>query len=309
MQIPKIDSTFKIICLGCAALAGLLTVGFLVQLGTSSTEAWREFGWGFLFSREWDPVADRYGALPSLTGTVLTTIIALVFAIPLAFWAAMFLVDARPVVSGILSQAVDLLAAIPSVIYGMWGLFVLAPMMQKHIQPFLIDALQVSKIPWLGKIIGTEHNGFGLLTAGLILAIMILPYMCAVMRDVFRMTPPLLKEAAYGLGCTKCETTKDVVLRYGIRGILGGVFIGLWRALGETMAVMFVIGNQMTMPKTLFSGASTIPTTLANNFSEADGLQRSSLFALGLILLLLCLGIQFLSQYYLHATKQNGDEL
>lgn len=309
MQKLKFDSTFKIVCLGCAALAGLLSLGFLIQLSVSSADAWQQFGWHFLFSQDWNPVTDQYGALPSLTGTLLTTIIALAVAVPLAFWAAMFLVNSRPLLGSILSQAVDLLAAIPSVIYGMWGLFVLAPLLQKHIQPFMLERLHLHQLPWLGKFIGTQYNGFGLLTAGIILAIMILPYMCAVMRDVFRMTPPILREAAFGLGCTKFETAKDIVLRYGLRGILGGIFIGLGRALGETMAVMFVIGNQMSMPGTLFSAASTIPSTLANNFSEADGLQRSALFALGLILLLLCLGIQFLAQYYLHATSRDRGEI
>ncbi len=208
-----------------------------------------------------------------------------------------------------LSHAIDLLAAIPSVIYGMWGLFVLAPIMQDYVQPFLVDTLKMDKIK-IGDVslFSDMYNGFGLFTAGIILGIMVLPYVCAVMRDVFKMTPPVLRESAFGVGCTKWETAKDIVLRYGIRGVLGGVFIGLGRALGETMAVLFVIGNFMEMPTSLFDSSTTISATLANNFAEADGLQRSALFALGLVLLSMSFGIQIISQYYLHATSAKRGE-
>lgn len=300
----KLDTTFKWVCLGAAAIAGVLMLGFFIQLSISSGEAWQKFGLGFLISSEWDPVKNSYGALPAITGTLLTTAIALILALPLAFSAALYLVDAKPWIGTILGHAIDLLAAIPSVIYGMWGLFVLAPLMQMHIQPFLAETLHLGKIPFFGK----SYNGFGILTAGLILAVMILPYICAIMRDVFQMTPPMLRESAFGVGCTKWETAKDIVLRYGIRGILGGVFIGLGRALGETMAVLFVIGNLMKMPTDLFASATTISSTLANNFAEADGLQKSALFALGLILLAMSFGIQVLAQYYLHATSANRGE-
>ncbi|MDD3153978.1 MAG: phosphate ABC transporter permease subunit PstC [Victivallaceae bacterium] len=300
----KLDSTFRWLCFGAAAFAGLLLLGFFLQLALSSSAAWREFGLGFLVSTEWDPVSNVYGALPSVVGTLLTTAIALVLALPLAFSAALYLVDAKPWIGAVLGHAIDLLAAIPSVIYGMWGLFVLAPLMQTRIQPFLAETLRLNKIPFFGD----DYNGFGILTAGLILAVMILPYICAIMRDVFRMTPPMLRESAFGVGCTKWETAKDIVLRYGLRGILGGVFIGLGRALGETMAVLFVIGNLMEMPDSLFSGATTIASTLANNFAEADGLQRSALFALGLILLFMSFGIQVLAQSYLHATSAGRGE-
>ncbi|MPM59952.1 Phosphate transport system permease protein PstC [bioreactor metagenome] len=285
-------------------LAGLLTLGFFIQLAVSSREAWHTFGLGFLISSEWDPATDRYGALPAIAGTLGTTVIALIFAIPPAFAAALYLVDAPPWLNKPLSHAMDLLAAIPSVIYGMWGLFVLAPLMQKYVQPFLADTLHLGGLPGFSR----DYNGFGLLTAGLILGVMVLPYISAVMRDVFRMTPSVLREAAYGIGCTKWETACDIVLRYGIRGMLGGIFIGLGRALGETMAVLFVIGNVMALPDNLFAGATTIAGTLANNFAEADGLQRSALFALGLVLLGLSLAIQLLTQYYLHATESKRGE-
>ncbi len=300
----KFDNIFKWFCFGCAALAGLLMLGFFIQLAAAGSEAWRTFGLGFVTSARWNPAEQQFGALPAITGTLATTAIALVIALPLAFAAALFLTEAPPVVGGVLGHAVDLLAAIPSVIYGMWGLFVLAPLMQEHVQPFLADTLGLGGL----SFIGTEYNGFGLLTAGLILALMILPYICAVMRDVFIMTPAVLRESAYGIGCTRYEVTIDIVMRYGIRGILGGVFIGLGRALGETMAVLFVIGNVTSMPENLFDSATTIAATLANNFAEADGLERSALFALGLVLLAMSFGIQAAAQYYLHLTGARRGE-
>ena len=257
-----------------------------------------------LVSSDWDPANEKFGALPSIVGTLVTTVIALLIALPLAFAASLYIVDAPKKVGMVLGYAVDLLAAIPSVIYGMWGLFVLAPLIQKYVQPFMINTLHLDRIPF----VNSSYNGFGLFTAGVILAAMILPYICAVLRDVLQMTPPVLKEAAYGIGCTKLEANKDIILRYGIRGVLGGIFIGLGRALGETMAVLFVIGNMMNMPKGIFDSATTISSTLANNFAEADGLQRSVLFALGVILLLMCLGIQITSQYFLHVTKAKRGE-
>lgn len=304
------DSVFKSLCLGCACLIGVLMLGFFVQLLVNSSEAWSQFGLGFLRSSEWDPVAGKFGALPSITGTLLTTVIALVVALPPAFVSALYLTDAPPAVGRVLSQAIDLLAAIPSVIYGMWGLFILAPLMQNYVQPFLAETLHLGSVPVLGRLLVGDagFNGFGFFTAGLILALMILPYICAIMRDVFKMTPSVLRESAYGVGCTKWECAKDIVMKFGIRGLLGGVFVGLGRALGETMAVLFVIGNLMDVPSALFDSGTTIAATLANNFAEADGLQRSALFALGLILLAMSFGIQVFAQYYLHLTSSKRGE-
>ena len=305
MRIPlKRDNIFKVVCLACGAAVLILMAGFFIQLLWASSDAWRRFGFDFIASSDWDPANEKFGALPSITGTLITTVVALLIALPLAFSAAVFMVDAPRKIRVVLGYAVDLLAAIPSVIYGMWGLFVLAPVMQKYIQPFMVNTLQMDKIPF----VNTSFNGFGLFTAGVILAVMILPYICAILRDVLQMTPPVLKEAAYGIGCTRLEANKDIILRYGIRGVLGGIFIGLGRALGETMAVLFVIGNMMNMPKGIFDSATTISSTLANNFAEADGVQRSVLFALGVILLLMCLGIQITSQYFLHVTKAKRGE-
>ncbi len=304
----KTDSLFKTLCLAAAALTALLTLGFFVQLILSSMPVWRESGLHFLISCEWDPAEQKFGALPSIAGTLITTFIAVILAVPLAFAAALFITDARPAIGTVLGHAIDLLAAIPSVIYGMFGLFVLAPVMQDHVQPFLIGTLKLNHVPLLGRLLGSETSGFGLLTAGLILSIMILPYICAIMRDVFIMTPPVLKESAFGIGCTRWETAKDIIVPFGIRSILGGIFLGIGRALGETMAVLFVIGNVMKFPENLFSGATTIAGTIANNFAEADGMQKSALFALGLILLFMSFCIQVISQSYLKMTSSGRGE-
>lgn len=308
MTFQRTDTYFKLVCGSCALLVGMLLFGLFLQLSWHSAEAWERFGPGFLWSSEWDPSEDVYGALPHIAGTVFTTVTALIISIPLAFAAALFLSETPRWLSTPLSHGVDLLAAIPSVVYGMWGLFILVPLMQEHVQPWLAEELNLLNWPGGTWLLGEDYNGFGFLTAGIILAIMVLPYMCAVMRDVFAMTPPMLKESAYGIGCTRWETTRDVVLRYGIRGIMGGIFIGMGRALGETMAVLFVIGNLMDMPAGLFSGGTTIAATLAANFAESEGLQQSALFALGLILMCMCLAIQIIAQYYLKLTSARRGE-
>ena len=301
----RADRLFRIAVLLSALLLPLVMTGFFLQLGWSSAPAWREFGLSLLWSTEWDPVANRFGALPAIVGTLLTTSIAIVAATPPAFIIALYLVDAPPWIGRPLSQALDLLAAIPSVIYGMWGLFVLVPVMQNHVQPFLADTLRMKHLPFVGEY----FNGFGILTAGIILALMILPYISAIMRDVFRMTPPMLRESAYGIGCTRWETAVHIVMRYGARGLLGGVFVGLGRALGETMAVLFVIGNVAMLPDSIFAGGTTIAATLANNFAEADGLLRHVLFALGLVLLVMSFIVQLFAQSCLTATAAaRGEE-
>ncbi len=286
-RITLLDATFRNVCLLCAGVCGVLTLALVVQLAGASCEAWRTLGWNFLISTEWDPVANVYGALPAIVGTLLTTGLALVIALPLAFVCALQIVEAPPALSRMLSHGIDLLAAIPSVIYGMWGLFVLCPLLQEAF--------------WLLEI---DTNGFGVLAAALILSLMILPYICAVMRDVLKMTPVLLKEAAMGAGCTTWECARDILMRHGAKELLGGAFIGLGRALGETMAVLFVVGNVIAIPEHLLEGCTTIAATLANNFAEADGLQRSVLFALGLVLLLMTFGIQVLAQGFLRKTAQ-----
>ena len=304
----KTDKLFKAGTLCSASIIGALMIALFACLFTSSADAWKEFGIGFLWSGEWDPTADRYGALPALAGTLITTVIALLVALPPAFTAALYLSEAPPSIGKVLSQAIDLLAAIPSIIYGMWGFFVLVPIMQDYVKPFFIETLGLDRVPIIGGFLGSDPSGYGFLTAGLILALMILPYICAIMRDVFKMTPPMLRESAFGVGCTRWETAKDIVMKYGFRGLLGGVFIGLGRALGETMAVLFVIGNLTEIPTGIFGAGTTIAATLANNFAEAQGLQQSVLFALGLILLALSFSIQVFAQYYLVKTSAKRGE-
>ncbi|MDO4752407.1 MAG: phosphate ABC transporter permease subunit PstC [Akkermansia sp.] len=303
--MKHIDIVFRYLCMACAAVAGCLLLGILVQLIQNSADAWSEFGIEFIWSEEWDAYENKFGALPHIAGTLLTTALALILSVPLAFASALLLTESPKWIERILSPCVDLLAAIPSVIYGMWGLFVLVPIMQDDVQPFLAEELGLIHLPGGEWLLGDDGVGcgFGFLTAGIILAVMILPYMSAVMRDVLRMTPSMLKESAYGIGCTRREVITDVVLRHGAPGILGGICIGMGRALGETMAVLFVIGNLPQMPEGLYSFGTTISATLANNFGEAVDMERSALFALGLILLVLCFIIQLIAHQLLRRNK------
>ncbi|MDD5699041.1 MAG: phosphate ABC transporter permease subunit PstC [Victivallaceae bacterium] len=300
------DRLFRVLTAGAAWLAMLLLVGLVGQLFYCAMPAVRRFGFRFLVASEWDPVNNIYGALPAVTGTLVTTAIAIVIAVPISFIVAMYLVESAPHwLSVPISHTLDLLAAIPSIIYGMWGLFVFVPFMQTYIQPLLADRLGLKHLAFFGP----EYNGFGFLTAGIILALMILPFICAVMRDVFRLVPNVLRESAFGAGATHWEVTYDIALKYGARGLLGAVFLGLGRAVGETMAILFVIGNVQNLPRSLFGSGTTIAATLANNFGEAEGILKSSLFELGLILLLTALGIQVLAQLWLNRIrKQMGEQ-
>jgi phosphate transport system permease protein len=290
----RFDQIFKFVCAGAALLICLLLTGLFVQLFYYAVPSVRRFGFNFLVSSNWDPVNNIYGALPAITGTLLTTAIALLIAVPISFIVAMYLVEnASPYISTPISFALDLLAAIPSIVYGMWGLFVFVPFMQNCVKYFS----------------GREYNGFGFLTGGIILALMILPFICAIMRDVFKLVPPVLKEAAFGAGSTHWEVTYDITMKYGAKGLLGAVFLGLGRAVGETMAVLFVIGNTQNLPKSLLDSGTTIAATLANNFGEAEGILKSSLFELGLILLIMSFGIQVLAQVWLNnMSRQMGEK-
>lgn len=303
--MQRIDTIFRYFCMACAGIAGILMLSLFVQLLYNSADAWREFGLSFIWSEDWDPYEMKFGALPHIAGTLLSTGMALALAIPPAFATAVLLTECPTWAERILSPCVDLLAAIPSVIYGMWGLFVLVPIMQEDVQPFIAENLGILHLPFGEWLLGEDGYGcgFGFMTAGIILALMILPYMCATMRDVLRMTPPMLREAAYGAGCTRWEVIRDVVARHGAAGLLGGVFIGMGRALGETMAVLFVIGNLVQMPDGLYSFGTTISATLANSFGEAVDMERSALFALGLILLVICFIIQMAAQRMLSLTS------
>jgi phosphate transport system permease protein len=285
MRMQRIqDFIFHKVTMLFAASVLLVLVGIIVSLIVGATPAFREFGPGFITSVEWDPVNDKYGALIAITGTLVTSFIALLIAFPISFGIALFLTEICPVwLRKPMGTAVELLAGVPSIIYGMWGLFVFAPIFADHVQPVLKATL--GQLPVIGKLFSGPMMGIGVLTAGLILAVMIIPFISSVMRDVFEIVPAVLKESAYGLGCTKWEVVRKIVLPYTKTGVVGGVMLGLGRALGETMAVTFVIGNANTLSWSLFSAGNSISSTLANEFAEAaNPLHVSSLFALALIL-------------------------
>jgi phosphate transport system permease protein len=289
------DKLFRFAAMACGSVVLLLMVGFFIELGYHSMPSIKKFGVEFLLSNEWNPVTQEFGAASSIYGTVVSTIIAMVLAVPLSFVIAFFLVElAPPKISKVISEALDLLAAIPSIIYGMWGLFVFAPVMQDYIQPILGTTLGF--IP----LFKGPPMGIGMLTSGIILSLMILPFISAVMRDVFKMVPPLVKESAYGVGATKWEVCKDVTARYGLQGMIGATFLGLGRAFGETMAVTFVIGNAHNISASLFAPGNSIASTLANEFSEATELiYVSSLIELGLVLFVMTYLVQVGAQYML----------
>jgi phosphate transport system permease protein len=278
------DFFFHKITFGFALSVLLVLVGIIISLMIGAWPAFHEFGPAFITTVEWDPVNDKYGALIAIVGTLATSFIALFVAFPISFGIALFLTEICPAwLRRPLGTAVELLAGVPSIIYGMWGLFVFAPFFTDYIQPFLANTL--GNVPLLGQLFKGPMMGIGILTAGLILAIMIIPFIASVMRDVFETVPAVLKESAYGLGCTQWEVMRKVVLPYTKIGVVGGVMLGLGRALGETMAITFVIGNAQKLSWSLFAAGNSIASTLANEFAEADTvLHVSSLYALGLIL-------------------------
>jgi phosphate transport system permease protein len=278
------DFFFHKITLLFAASVLLVLVGIIVSLVIGAAPALREFGAAFVTRVEWDPVGDQFGAMIAIWGTLATSLIALAVAFPISFGIALFLTEICPVwLRRPMGTAVELLAGVPSIIYGMWGLFVFAPLFADHVQPLLKSTL--GQLPVIGQLFQGPAMGIGILTAGLILAVMIIPFIASVMRDVFEIVPTVLKESAYGLGCTKWEVVRKVVLPYTRNGVVGGVMLGLGRALGETMAVTFVIGNAHDLSWSLFSAGNSISSTLANEFAEAASpLHVSSLFALALIL-------------------------
>jgi len=273
--------------------AVMLAIGF--ELLRSSLPALKEFGLGFLFSEDWNPVTQSFGAASSIFGTLMSTFIAMAIAGPLSLAIALFLVElAPPRVSRVVGTLIELLAAIPSIIYGMWGLFIFAPFMANYVQPLLGQTLGF--LP----LFSGPPMGIGMLTAGIILAFMVLPFISAIARDVFQLVPNVVKESAFGLGSTTWEVTYKVTVPYGLVGIIGAMFLGLGRALGETMAVTFVIGNAHRISASLFAPGNTIASTLANEFSEAtEPLYVSSLVALGLVLYLITYLVQVVSQMML----------
>jgi phosphate transport system permease protein len=283
------DRVFAALTTGAALVTLGLLLGIILSLVAGSIPAMREFGLSFLWTAEWDPVKERFGGLVMIYGTLVTSIIALLIAVPVSFGIAVFLTELSPGwLRRPLGTAIELLAAIPSIVYGMWGLLVFAPIFTKYLQIPLQSTL--GGVPYLGALFQGPPIGIGILCASIILAIMIIPFIASVMRDVFEVTPPLLKESAYGLGATTWEVVWRVVLPYTKTGVIGGIMLGLGRALGETMAITFVIGNVNQLNSiSLFDAANSITSALANEFSEANpgSLHEASLIQLGLILFLI----------------------
>jgi len=292
------DVVFKNVTRTFAFLVFILLAAIMVSLAYGSRESIAAFGLGFLWTNNWDPVNHLYGALVPVVGTLLTSIIALVIAVPVSFGIAMFLTELSPTwLRRPLGTAVEMLAAIPSIIYGMWGLFVFVPLFQSYIQPGIISFFEY--VPVLNQVFSGPPFGIGVFTAGLILSIMVIPFITAVMRDVFELVPGMLKESAYGLGGTTWEVVWKVVLPYTKHGVIGGIMLGLGRALGETMAVTFVIGNAFNLPGSIFAPSNSIASALANEFNEAGGMQKSALLELGLILFLITTVVLVLSKLLL----------
>ncbi len=277
------DIAFHRITQSFSLLVLLALVGIIVSLLINAWPAFHKFGVNFIWRVEWDVVNEEFGAAIAITGTLLSAGIAMLIAVPLAFGIALFLTETCPVwLRRPLGTAIELLAAVPSIIYGMFGLFVFAPLFADYFQMPVQEL--IGSMPLIGWLVGGATNGIGILAAGTILAFMVLPFVAAVMRDVFAIVPPILRESAYAVGCTTWEVVRGVVLPYTQKGVIGGVMLGMGRALGETMAVTFVIGNAQRMPGSLFSPGTSIASTLANEFAEAVDVHMATLFALGFLL-------------------------
>ena len=278
------DSTFRWLTFGAAMVVLILLAGVAVALFVGAWPAFREFGFGFFVSDAWSPPKEEFGAATAIYGTLVTSLIAMLIAIPVGLGIAVFLTELCPIpLRRPIGVAIELLAGIPSIIYGIWGVYYFRPVMQEVIQPFLINTL--GNLPIIGFLFAGPPFGYGVLTAGLVLALMILPFITAVSRDVFDTVPPVLKEAAYGVGCTTFEVVRNIVVPYTRVGVIGGVMLALGRALGETMAVTFVIGNATKIQTSILAQGTTISAMIANQFADADpGLFTASLLALGFIL-------------------------
>jgi phosphate transport system permease protein len=278
------DVVFRSLTFLFALLVLLILGGVIVALIDGALPAFRTFGLSFVVTEVWNPVTEKFGALAPIYGTLVTSAIAMLVGIPVAFGVAIFITEICPLwLKRPLATMIELLAAIPSIIYGIWGLFVFAPFVQQYIEPAIIDTF--GRIPGIGALFAGPPLGIGILTAGFILAIMVLPFISSIMRDVFETVPPMLKESAYGLGATRTEVVLRVVLPFTRIGVVGGIMLGLGRALGETMAVTFVIGNAHNISASILQPGTTISASLANEFTEAfSDLYRSSLIALGFIL-------------------------
>lgn len=300
------DKIFRLITLAAGLLVVAVVAGILVMLVVDSWPAIHKFGFGFLTTSSWDPVAQKFGALSSIFGTLVTSAIAIIIGVPVSFGVALFITELAPVwLKRPVGIAVELLAAVPSIIYGLWGLFVFAPWFGDNVEPWLSDNL--GDLPVVGPLFQGPPMGIGILTAGIILSVMIIPFMAAVMREVFESVPAVLKESAYGLGATTWEVVWKVVLPFARVGTVGGIMLGLGRALGETMAVTFVIGNSHDISASLLNAGNTISSTLANEFTEASGaIYMSSLIYLGLVLFVITFVVLALAKLML--LKMNARE-
>jgi phosphate transport system permease protein len=293
------DATFRIVTRAAAIAVLVLLSGIIVSLVHGSWPAMKAFGFSFLYREVWNPVTEQFGAIAPIYGTVVTSLIAMLIAVPIGLFIALFLTELCPKwLRRPIGIAIELLAGIPSIIYGIWGLFVFAPFLQQTVQPFLIDVF--GPVPGLSTLFAGPPYGIGVLTAGLILAVMVLPFITSISRDVFEAVPAVLKEAAYGVGSTTWEVVRYVVLPYARVGVIGGVMLALGRALGETMAVTFVIGNAHRISGSILAPGTTISATIANEFTEADGeLYTSSLIELGLILFVITFIVLAAARYML----------
>ncbi|HWK87123.1 MAG TPA: phosphate ABC transporter permease subunit PstC [Xanthobacteraceae bacterium] len=293
------DAFFKNLTFAAALLVLSILFGVFLSLIIGSVPAFTAFGLDFLTTQSWNPVTEKFGALAPVYGTVVTSLIAMGIAVPVGIGIAIFITELCPAfLRKPIAIAIELLAGIPSIIYGIWGLFVFAPFLQQHIQPAIIGAF--SGVPFLNDIFAGPPYGIGVFTAGLILAIMVIPFISSISRDVFETTPSVLKESTYALGCTTWEVIWNVVLPYSRAGVLGGVMLGLGRALGETMAVTFVIGNAHKIAASVLAPGTTISATIANEFTEAVGdIYTSALIALGLILFVITFIVLAAARYML----------
>ena len=300
------DPIFRALCAACATMLLCAIGGLLVSLLIGGWPALSKFGLGFIFSTTWDPVNDVYGGAGPIVGTLITSVLALIFSLPIAFGVGVFLTEfcPRPLRRPI-GIAVELLAGVPSIVYGMWGLFVFAPLFAKWVELPAMSAAPFGSI-W-ETIFSGVPNGSGILAASIILAIMILPFMAATLRELFLTVPAKVRESAYGIGATPLEVVRSVTLPYVRRSAIGAVMLGLGRALGETMAVTFVIGNTHAFPKGVFDAGSTISSTIANEFAEAaPGLHTSALIALGLVLFVITFAVLALARALLGSTAKEG---
>lgn len=305
------DVVFKYTAMFFALVVLVLLIAIVAMLIKGSLPAFEAFGWGFITGNDWDPVRDIYGAWPSLVGTLVAAAIAMLIGLPISFGIAIFITEMAPQwLKRPVGTAVELLAAVPSIIYGMWGLFFFAPFFAAYIQPGLVAVL--GPLPIFGVLFQMPtlggSSGVSVLTAGIVLALMVVPFMASVMRDVFDIVPGSLRESAYAMGATTWEVVWNVVLPYTKTGVVGGIMLGLGRALGETMAVTFIVGNASQLGSSLLDPGTTIAAKLANEFNEADGLQMDSLIAMGLILFVITFVVLMMSKLMLMrlAVSQDG---